>query len=218
MKIKWYGQACMLIETSEDIKILTDPYDESLGYKLPDDEVDIVTISHDHFDHNAYVKIKGSPIVIREEGEFRERGIKIKGIHTWHDNKEGRLRGDNIAYKFEIDNINFVHLGDLGHLLSDEQVKELRPCDILAVPVGGVFTINAKAARDIVDQLNPQVVIPMHYATPSNKAGLDSEEEFIKEYLEVKRVKNWIGSRANIPRQTIIYVLLAHGETAVQGV
>lgn len=213
MKIKWYGQACMVIESVDGVRIMCDPYDDSVGYSLPDKEViDIVTISHDHFDHNAVDTIMGTPKTFREDGEFIERGIKIIGVHTWHDTEEGGKRGGNIAYKFVIDNINFIHLGDIGHILTEQQVKCLTPCDILAVPVGGVFTVDAAGAQEIVKQLNPRIVIPIHYDTPSNKVGLNSADTFMKGFMEVKREKIWTGVRSDIPNQIVVWMLKAHGE------
>jgi L-ascorbate metabolism protein UlaG (beta-lactamase superfamily) len=213
MKIKWYGQACMVLETFGGTKIMCDPYDESYGYELPKEEVDILTVSHmQHCDHNAVEIVRGNPKIINETGEYEEKGLKIKGIHTWHDSEFGSKRGDNIVYRFEVDNIFFVHMGDIGHILTDDQVKEITPCDILAVPVGGTYTVDADEAYEIVKQLNPQVVIPIHYHTPSNRIGLDTAEHFLEKFLEIKREKIWEGSRVNITNFQTAYALYAHGE------
>lgn len=198
MKIKWYGQACMILESISGRKIMCDPYDESVGYRLSNEDVDIVTVSHDHFDHSAADMVKGEPVVIKKADGFNEKG--------------GAERGDNIVFKFEIDNINFVHMGDIGHVLTDEQVKEIRPCDILAVPVGGVYTVDESGAKEIVNQLNPQIIIPIHYHTPSNKIGLNPVDGFLKNYTEVRREKFWEGTRTDIPERAEVWVLMAHGE------
>lgn len=202
----------MVLESVSGLKVMCDPYDNSCGYTQPQEEADIVTVSHDHFDHNAVSIVKGSPIVIKETGELEEKGIKIKGIHTWHDTENGSSRGGNIVYRLEIDNINFVHMGDIGHVLTGDQINDLKPCDILSVPVGGVYTVDADGAREIVNQLDPQVVIPIHYHTPSNKIGLNPVDEFLKDFLEVKRDKIWEGTRRDIPEQVVVHVLMAHGE------
>jgi L-ascorbate metabolism protein UlaG (beta-lactamase superfamily) len=202
----------MVLETVDGIRIMCDPYDESFGYSIPNDNVDIVTVSHNHFDHNAVSIVKGEPLVIRDKGEYEYEGIKIKGIHTWHDPVGGNKRGENIVFKFCMDNINFIHMGDIGHVLTDGQINDLKPCDILAVPVGGIYTVNTNEAREIVKQLNPQIVIPIHYHTPSGTGELNTADEFLKEFMEVKREKIWEGIRTDIPRETVACVLFAHGE------
>lgn len=212
MKIQWFGQSCMVIESLNGTKILCDPYDDSVGYRLPDADADIVTVSHNHFDHNAVDIVKGNPYVIRETGEFEHLGIKIKGITTFHDDEGGSKRGINIVFKFVIDNINFLHLGDVGHKLSDEHLKEMSPCDILAVPVGGVYTVDGVDAFEIARQLNPQIIIPVHYDTPSNKVGLNSAADFESRFPEIRRVKFWEGSRKDLPERVVVYTLMALGE------
>lgn len=202
----------MVLESVSGLKVLCDPYDDSCGYSPPADAVDIVTVSHDHFDHNAVDVVKGAPVIFKETGEFKEEGIEIRGIHTWHDTEGGNKRGSNIVYRFEIDNINFIHMGDVGHVLTEEQVADIKPCDILAVPVGGVYTVDAGGAREIVSQLDPQIVIPVHYHTPSNKIGLNTAEDFLKDFPEVRREEIWEGTRGDIPERVMIYVLAAHGE------
>jgi L-ascorbate metabolism protein UlaG (beta-lactamase superfamily) len=212
MKMKWYGLACMVLESFSGIKIICDPYGEDYGYVQPEEEADIVTISHDHSDHNAVDCVKGNPIVIRESGEFQVKGINICGIHSWHDNKQGSLRGSNIIYRFEIDHISFVHMGDIGHIIEPDQIKQLRPCDILAVPVGGTYTVDSEGAYEIVDKLKPGIVIPIHYHTPLNRISVDTEEKFISKFLEVKKVKFWEGTRKGLPRAAVPYVLEPLGE------
>lgn len=212
MKIQWFGQSCIIIESVNGTKILCDPYDDSVGYRLPEIDADIVTVSHNHFDHSAVDIVSGNPYVIKETGEFEHLGIKIKGIATFHDDKGGAKRGPNIAFKFEIDNINFLHLGDIGHVLSDEQVKEMRPCDILAVPVGGVYTVDGSGAFKIARQLNPGIVIPVHYDTPSNKVRLNTAADFESRFPEIRRVKLWKGLRKDLPERVVVYSLMAMGE------
>ncbi len=212
MLIKWYGQSCVVLESLSGLKILCDPYDKSIGYSLPTEEVDIITVSHNHFDHNAVGFVKGSPKVIRKTGEYYEDRININGIHTWHDSEMGRLRGNNISYRIEMDNISFVHLGDLGHVLEIHQVNALMPCDILFIPVGGIYTLDVDSAYEVVKQLKPQIVIPIHYHTPSNKTGIDSADNFIDKFLEVRNMKTVQVNRKNIPRHIAVYFLMAQGE------
>ena len=212
MKIQWYGMGCFFIESEKKTKILTDPYDDSLGYGLPPQNPDIVTVSHEHFDHNAVDSLSSAPVLIRNTGEFKEGDIKISGIKSFHDENKGRSRGLNTAYRIEVDNISFVHLGDIGHKLDSRQRSGLMPCDILAIPVGGVFTVKVKDAVEIVNELNPLIVIPMHYSTPSCKLPINTEQEFVNAFVEVVRVKHWAGSRSSLPKQTRVLLMKARGE------
>ncbi|MFL0245647.1 MBL fold metallo-hydrolase [Candidatus Clostridium stratigraminis] len=166
MKIKWFGHSCFMITTGKGTKILLDPYKNVLGYKLPNEiEADIVTTSHEHGDHNNINALKNSFVHINKLGSFNEHGIEIKGIETFHDNVFGAKKGKNIIYNFKIEDINVCHCGDLGHILTSEQLKEIGAVDILMLPVGGGYTIDAQDAVKVLEQLNPTIVIPMHYRT-----------------------------------------------------
>ncbi|MGM0441334.1 MAG: MBL fold metallo-hydrolase [Elusimicrobiota bacterium] len=214
MKIKWYGQSCFVIDTVNNYRILTDPYDKSLGYRLPPETPDIVTVSHSHFDHKATESVKGDFKILDFTKEVKMGGVRIKGIKTWHDKVRGKRRGPNRVFKITADNIDFVHLGDIGHKLSREQVRLIRPCDICAVPVGGHFTVGADGAYKIVKQLKPNLVFPMHYSTPKNKLELEGPDDFIKKFIEVRKGKIWEGNRSDISEGMVLYRLLAHGELA----
>lgn len=165
MKIKWFGQACFMITSENGTKILTDPFNKMLGYKLPEIEANIVSTSHNHNDHNNVNAVKGSFTHINEAGGFSEAGIEIKGVETFHDKVSGAKRGKNIIYNFKVDEINVCHCGDLGHILSSNQIQEIGNVDILLIPVGGTVTLNASDAVEVVKQLKPTIVIPMHYRT-----------------------------------------------------
>jgi len=165
MKIKWFGQSCFMITSENGTKVLTDPFKKMLGYKLPEIEANIVSTSHEHGDHNNINAVKSSFVHINELGEFSEGGIEIKGMETFHDKFSGSKRGKNTVYNFKIDEINICHCGDLGHILSSNQIEEIGNVDILLLPVGGLATINAFDAAQVIKQLNPTIVIPMHYRT-----------------------------------------------------
>lgn len=166
--------------------IVTDPFDPSMvGLRFPKIEAEIVTVSHDHHDHNFIGAVSGSPVIINGPGEYEVKGVDIIGINSFHDEKEGSERGRNTVYLIKIDGISVVHLGDLGHKLDDKQREILSGCHILMIPVGGFFTISAFEASQVVSQLEPTVIIPMHYNTPelnqkvfSKIAGVD---DFLKE-------------------------------------
>ncbi len=164
MIIKWLGHASFLLESS-GIKLLTDPFDAEIGYQPCSEKVDIVTVSHEHWDHNAVDILAGNPRVIRETGSFAIDGINILGTSTYHDKKQGQERGHNIIYKISSEDLDVLHLGDLGHVLTDRQLLEVGNVDILLVPVGGRYTVDADAAYEIVEQLQPQIIIPMHFLT-----------------------------------------------------
>jgi len=166
LKIKWFGHACFLITTADGVKLLTDPFDESVPYPFPEEPVDIVTVSHDHFDHNAVARVKGGPQVVRGLGEHQVKGVSIWGIPSFHDQKGGRERGRNTIFRIQADGLTLAHFGDLGHTLNAEQQKPLHGVEVALLPVGGHFTIGPKEAVEVIHML-PQlrVVIPMHVKT-----------------------------------------------------
>ncbi|ADL53985.1 MBL fold metallo-hydrolase [Clostridium cellulovorans] len=163
--IKWNGHSCFTITSEKGIKIVTDPFGDGIGYKVQDLYAQIVSVSHDHFDHNYLEAVKSNFTAIRERGKFKVEGIKIKGTKTYHDTEGGSQRGENTVYTYKIDGVNVCHLGDLGHELTKEQVESIEKVDILMIPVGGLYTIDGETAAKVVNQLNPKVVIPMHYKT-----------------------------------------------------
>jgi L-ascorbate metabolism protein UlaG (beta-lactamase superfamily) len=154
-----------MITSENGTKVLTDPFNKMLGYKLPQIEANIVSTSHNHSDHNNINAVKGSFVHINKAGGFSKDGIEIKGVETFHDKVSGARRGKNTIYNFKIDEINVCHCGDLGHILSSNQIQEIGNVDILLIPVGGGVTINASDAVEVIKQLKPTIVIPMHYRT-----------------------------------------------------
>lgn len=165
MKITWIGHSCFLIE-GKDVTVITDPYDEHIPYRAPNFPANVVTVSHEHFDHNAVHRVLGSPEVVRGPGEHTARGVRFTGIATFHDEVQGKKRGENTVFTFTIDGITLAHFGDLGHVLNEEQLAQLADVQVAMIPVGGYFTIDADQAAQIVAKL-PQVkvIIPMHYKT-----------------------------------------------------
>lgn len=180
MKIKWLGHSCFLLTSNKGTTVLTDPFDNSVGYPMPDVEADIVTTSHQHFDHNNVGIVKGDFVHIGKPGKVMERGIEIHGISTFHDESNGSQRGQNIVFVFNIDEVRVCHCGDLGHVPDDKQLKEIGKVDVLLVPVGGVYTVNYLGASEVVKLLKPPIVIPMHYETEALKFSLDKVDAFLK--------------------------------------
>jgi len=184
VKIRWRGHASFLIE-AEGKQIVTDPFNAELGYLLTPLEADLVTVSHEHWDHNAVETIGGHPQVIRGTGTVTAGGIDFKGIATFHDRHQGRERGPNTVFKISAEGLNLVHLGDLGHMLSTEQVQAIGAVDVLLLPVGGRYTIDAAEAVQVVKLLQPQIVIPMHFATAHLSFTLAPLEEFTTHYDKI---------------------------------
>lgn len=179
MEITWLGHASFLIKSSNGTKILTDPYDNSIGYKTFKDSANIISISHKHFDHSYTHEIKGKKNIIDKVGVFNVCNVLIRGIPSYHDNLNGVKRGNNIIFVFTIDGYNICHLGDLGHKLSKDTIEQIGDIDILLIPVGGHYTINGKEASFVAKSIAPSIIIPMHFKTPSLSFPLDGVENFI---------------------------------------
>jgi len=180
MEISWLGHSCFRLK-GKQATVITDPFSPELGYPPGKPTAQIVTVSHKHSGHSHIQGVGGSPRQVTGPGEYEISNVLIIGIATFHDKDSGRLMGKNTAYLIEIDDISICHLGDLGHALTDEQVEELGKIDVLLVPVGGVSTINAAAAAEVVRQLEPNIVVPMHYKTQALNRELEPVETFLKE-------------------------------------
>ena len=180
MEITWYGQSCFRLR-DRLATVITDPYDKGIGYTLPRARADIVTVSHDHPDHNYVQGVKGEPKIIVGPGEYEVCGVFITGIPTFHDRKKGASRGRNTVFLFDFEGLTVCHLGDLGHVPTQSQVEALSDIDVLLVPVGAVSTINAAQAAEVISLLEPRLVIPMHYKTKALEVKLDSVSKFLKE-------------------------------------
>ncbi|TSC94671.1 MAG: hypothetical protein CEN87_392 [Parcubacteria group bacterium Licking1014_1] len=177
-KISWAGQSCFQISVSNSKEhsadIVIDPFDESIGLKLPNFSADILLVTHQHHDHNNIKGIKGAPFLVSGPGEYEVKGVFIQGIPSFHDDKEGKEKGQNTIYTIETEEMKFCHLGDLGQKqLTDEQLEKIGAVDVLMIPVGGEFTISSQEAQKIVSQIEPKIVIPMHYGLPKLKIKLD---------------------------------------------
>ena len=186
MNIKWYGQSCFYINVSgkkdKGVSIIIDPFDESIGLKLPRKiEADIALVSHNHHDHNNIERVLEPVFVIDGPGEYDIKDIYIKGISAFHDNSNGSERGRTAIYKIEAEQIKLCHLGDLGQKeLTSEQLEAIGDVDILMVPIGGEFTLSGKEAVGIMAQIEPKIIIPMHYKVPGLKIKIDPIDEFLK--------------------------------------
>ncbi len=213
MQLKYLGHSSFLIKT-KDAKVVTDPFEpKAVGMKFPKQEADVVTFSHQHPDHNYSAGVSAEALVIDWPGESDKLGVRITGYPTFHDKEKGAQRGENTIFKIEADDISVLHCGDLGHVLTDELVDEIGDVDILLIPVGGHYTIDAAEAVNVIHKIEPSIVIPMHYNHKDLDQKLYSEvmglEEFIKVYgsapaetLDVLTMK-----REDLPEDTKLILL-----------
>lgn len=193
MEVKWLGHAAFLIKGSDGFRVITDPYKPGaygggIAYGPIKEEADVVTVSHDHDDHNWVADIKGSPVVLKGPGVHEAQGRTFKGIATFHDPSGGKERGRNTVFCFSIDGIRVCHLGDLGHMLSEGQLKEIGEVDLLLIPVGGYYTINAQEASEVLLQIRPKKAIPMHFKTPKCGFPISPVEDFLKGKERIRKV------------------------------
>ena len=181
MVITWYGQSCFKIQSGE-LVLAIDPFDKEIGLTPPRFRGNLVLITHAHFDHSNASTIAGEPFIISGPGEYEVAGTYIRGIETFHDSVKGKERGKNTIYLIEVEDIRILHLGDFGEdAMRDETRDFVGEVDILMIPVGGTYTIDSEAAAKVVTQLEPKIVIPMHYKLPGVRADLAPVDTFLKE-------------------------------------
>lgn len=217
MHIIWKGQSCFQILTSslkgEQISLVIDPFDETIGLKVPKLEASILIITHDHCDHNNTKAIKGDPFLITGPGEYEIKEIFIKGIPVFHDDSQGKERNKTTIFIIEKEEMRLCHLGDIGQKeLTPDQLEKIGNIDILMIPVGGVYTISGKEASKIISQLEPKIVIPMHYQIPKLKMKLKLEDldEFLKE-MGIKSIdsqKKLLIKKKDLPEEKTEFVVL----------
>lgn len=193
MKITWYGQSCFQIIAQKKrngyASLVIDPFSEEIGLSLPKLEANILLVSHQHSDHNSIKAVSGNPFLIEGPGEYEVQEVFIQGIPAFHDKVKGGSRGETTIYTIEAEGVSVCHLGDLGQAeLTDEQLEKIGEVDILMVPIGGNFTISAREALKIMSQVEPKIIIPMHYKIPKLKVKLDELDKFLK-ILGVKSIQ-----------------------------
>jgi L-ascorbate metabolism protein UlaG (beta-lactamase superfamily) len=213
MKIKYLGHSAFLLTSQKGTKVVLDPfqagaYGGAVGYPAINETADAVLLSHDHPDHSYAKAVKGNPRVISSAGPSSIRDVKINGVHTYHDESRGSERGKNTVFTVEIDGLKVTHLGDLGHPLSDKEASFIGKPDILLIPVGGFYTIDAETATEVADNFEPRVVIPMHYKTECCDFPIAPVDEFLKEKENVKRVGQEVEvTKDKLPPETEIWVM-----------
>lgn len=200
MVITWYGQSCFRLQSGE-LVLVTDPFSKEIGLKPPVGQADIVTISHEHYDHNNREAIKGVPFIIDGPGEYSLKGASIIGIPSRHETEPSSAKasegeGPNTIFVIEMEDMKVCHLGDLGKKLTNEQIEQIGEVDILFIPVGGKFTLNSDEALEVIAQIEPRIIIPMHYKVDGLKIDLDAVDKFAKE-IGVKK------ENMNVPKVTL---------------
>ncbi len=202
MKIKWLAHACFLITSEGGTRIITDPYATGSGITFGEiaEAADVVTTSHDHFDHNNVAAVRGQPQVVKGVGQHQAGGIDFLGVATFHDDAQGGARGANTIFAFAVDGVRLCHCGDLGHSLTPEQVDEIGPVDVLLVPVGGTYTLDGAAALQLCTLLKARMVIPMHFKTKGCGLPIAGVDDFIKGQASVRHVS---GSEVEATRENL---------------
>ncbi len=189
MIIRWHGQSFIEIK-AKNANIAIDPYSAEIGFLPPKIKADILLITHQHLDHSNRETILNNPFLIDKPGEYALKGFYFKGIPSFHDNVKGAKRGENIIYLMNIEDVFLCHLGDIGQTeLSEKQLDELSKVDIVFIPVGGVYTIDGIEAAHILHQIEPKIVIPIHYKIPNLKYDLKEVSIFLKEIGQSKPQK-----------------------------
>ncbi len=211
LEVKYLGHSAFYFKTKE-VKIVTDPFSAEVGFQMKRVEADIVTVSHDHFDHNYIEAVKGDFLVVNGPGEYEIKGVDIKGYQTYHDHQQGKKRGLNTIYQIEADGFRLLHLGDLGQPLPEAVVEKLDQIDVVFVPVGGFYTLSLDEVIKTIEQLEPKIVVPMHYKlSDHNKATFDKLaplSEFLQEMgvsqAEVSQTKLSLKSIDNDQTQIVV--------------
>lgn len=215
MQIIWHGHSCFKIQTKTnngEVVVITDPFGKDMGSKIPKTVADIITVSHDHYDHNKVEGIGGEPFVISGPGEYESKGVFVYGVSSFHDKQTGAERGKNTIYVIKLldEDITIAHLGDLGHVLSDKELERLEKIDILLIPVGGKYTLGAKEAVEVISQIDPRIIIPMHYKIAGLKTDdLAGVDDFTKEIgIKTENVNKLKISKKDLPQDETKVVVL----------
>ncbi len=216
IRLEYLGHSAFLLE-AEGLKMLMDPYSPQVGYGNLEVEADLVTVSHEHMDHNYTAAAPGARVIRGlapdglgwEDVSLSEGNVTISGLATYHDDASGKLRGRNMAFIFDLGGIRLVHLGDLGHILGEGDVEKIGPVDVLLIPVGGHYTIDAAEAKKVMEQLSPSIVIPMHYQTSTTQNWpIETPASFLEgEKVEKKGGGPLLISGDTLPQEREIWVL-----------
>ncbi|MGE5380378.1 MAG: MBL fold metallo-hydrolase [Methylocystaceae bacterium] len=209
LQIRWLGHSCFHIRLGA-ASIITDPAPPKTGYDILPMAADIVTVSHDHWDHNYLPLVTGEPRVFNRAGKFNFKDINISGLPSFHDGEQGKTRGKNLIFRMEAQGLSIAHMGDLGDFPAPEVMEQLIGLDVLLIPVGGIFTIDADAAYELSGKLKPKMIIPMHFKTKDLTFKLDPVEKFILKFPRVQKIPylNYINRVDDEPAVVVLDYLL----------
>ena len=212
MIIEYLGHSCFKLTESTGTCVVCDPYsEETVGYTMPKVTADAVTVSHHHDDHDFIANVGGNPVIIDKESSFDLPGVEINSVKSFHDGNRGKKRGENVIFKFRMDGIDICHLGDLGEACSLDLIETILPVNVLLIPVGGNYTIDAEMAKEYVDRIMPEIVIPMHFRTKDSKIDIDKLDGFLNLFdgdcIEEKEESSFELSRSDLTEETKIIVL-----------
>ena len=181
MRIEWIGHACFKMTLQSGVRVFTDPYDESVGIAMIPLKADVVTMSHEHHDHNETSQIIGEPVILHGDEPLSLGGLAISAHASFHDDAQGAKRGANFIRVFECEGLKIVHMGDQGCMPSEEILRAIEGADVMLIPVGGTYTLNAKEAKDVIARIAPKCVVPMHVKTAHCPYPIDPFGVFLGE-------------------------------------
>jgi len=212
MKIDWLGHSCFKVTLKSGTVILFDPFDSTIGYVQQEVEADIVVISHDHRDHNDLSHVKGDFEVVQTAGVHEFEELTLTGIKTWHDHNDGAERGDNLAFLLNVNGLRLCHMGDVGSVPSKEVLEQLKGIEVLLVPVGGNYTVDACEALVIIDAISPNIIIPMHFKTPQCNLKIAPLYDFLEQARGVYDISHpgkayLMIDRATLKKRTRVVVM-----------
>lgn len=214
LEIFWLGHSCFLMKSSKGKRILTDPFDIDIGYKPYNGSLDLVTISHDHFDHSYTEEFTTDTKILNSLNCPELDFCKIDAFQSFHDNYHGIKRGDNIIFKYEIDGFSICHLGDLGHTLSNDIIEKIGYVDVLFVPVGENFTLPVNEAKKVIEKIHPRYIVPMHYKTKYLSFFLNGVDKFLMKFNDYPKINcsNLFLSKDSLPNKSTIALLGIHSD------
>ena len=208
MRLKWYGHSCFKLDFSQGPYVVTDPFDETVGYPVCRESCDIVTTSHSHGDHNYLETLQGDYTRLNRPGLFSFDDLMVQGVKSYHDDENGAFRGENVIFIFESDDLRIAHLGDLGHEPTLRQYAMLSNIDVLLIPIGGYFTIDTPTALKIIDHINPKLTIPMHFKTDVMNFPISNEKAFVEATGAIYWDKNYVDMTkeglASLPKSIVL--------------
>lgn len=208
MTISWFGHSCFRLE-AKNLSILVDPFSKDIGLRSPKIKDNIVLLTHGHYDHANVEDAPAETKIIKGPGEYEIMGVCVRGIQSFHDNSNGADRGLNTMYIIEDDDVKICHMGDFGQdKLEEHQLEEIGDVDVLMIPVGGTYTIDGKQASEIISQIEPKIIIPMHYKLPELKIDIAGPEKFLKEIgIKPEKVDKYKATKKTLPQEEMQLIM-----------